>query len=277
MNEALLEQKVEAEPTTQCALCLKFRKLSYSHIIPNAYFRAMKRLSNGKLVAMDTAPHTSASLSQDSFADYLLCSACELHIGKWETLWIRRLRQAAKQFAMDMGEVPVPSFEYETFRCFLLSIIWRAAVCSRPEFSVVKFPTDVLERLRTDLYAGRVPEAAGIGNRIRKLVDPSEFLKPGDLEQFAVSPMLLSSGGLVGYQLFFGGYVVDFITSKVTRKVSRIRGFVRDEPTLTIPAVPCMQVTNFMRMGMHMMDKHVRGKATFVARPNSGKHTSQDV
>lgn len=263
MNEKLLEQKAEAIPTTRCALCLEYRKLSCSHIIPNAYFRAMKRSSNGKLIAMDTTPNTSASLSQDSLADYLLCSECERHIGKWETLWIRNLRQAAKRFTKDIGEVAVSSLEYETFRCFLLSIIWRAAVCSRAEFSLVKFPADMLESLRADLYAGRAPEAAGIGNRIRKLVDPSEFLDHGVLENFATTPIPLSSGGLKGYQLFFGGYVVDFITSKVTRQVSRIRGFVRDEPTLTIPAAPFMRVPNFMRMGMHMVDKHVHGKATF--------------
>ncbi|MGE6213083.1 hypothetical protein [Comamonas aquatica] len=263
MNETLLEQKADAKPTTQCALCREYRKLSKSHVIPNSYFRAMKRSFNGKLVAMDSSPNTTASLSQDSLDDYLLCSKCEGHFGKWETLWIRRLRQASKLFAKDIDEVPLSSFEYETFRCFLLSIIWRAAVCARAEFSLVKLPDDVLESLRADLHAGKVSEAAGIGNRIRKLVDPSEFLKHGDLEQFAATPMTFSSGGLVGYQLFFGGYVVDFITSKITRRVSRIRGFVRDEPTLRIPAVPCMQVKNFVRIGMHMIDKHVQGKATF--------------
>ncbi|MGG4056476.1 hypothetical protein [Delftia sp. K82] len=263
MIEKLLDKKAEAMPTTRCALCLKHRKLSCSHIIPNAYFRSMKRSSNGKLVAMDTAPNTSISLSQDSLADYLLCSECEGHIGKWETLWIRKLRQASKRFTKDIDEVALSPLEYETFRCFLLSIIWRAAVCSRAEFSSVKFPADVLERLRDHLYTGQAPDAAWIGNRIRKLVDPSEHLEHGTLENFAFTPILLSSGGLKGYQLFFGGYVVDFITSPVTRKVSRMRGFVRDEPSLTIPAVSFLQVSNFMRMGRHMVDKHVRGKATF--------------
>lgn len=263
MNEKFLEPKAEAIPTTRCTLCLEFRNLSCSHIIPNAYFRAMKRSSNGKLIAMDTAPNTSVSLSQDSLADDLLCSECECRIGKWETLWIRKLRQTAKRFTKDVDEVEVSSFEYGTLRCFLLSIIWRAAVCSRDEFSLVKFPPDVLESLRAALRAGRAPEAAVIGNRIRKLVDPSQLLEHGVLDNFAFTPIPLSLGGLKGYQLFFGGYVVDFITSKATRKVSRIRGFVRDVPTLTIPAAPFLQEPNFMAMGMHMMDKHVRGKTAF--------------
>ena len=44
-----------SHPTTRCALCQEFRALRESHIVPNAYFRAMKKGSNGKLISMDVA------------------------------------------------------------------------------------------------------------------------------------------------------------------------------------------------------------------------------
>ncbi|MGJ3702658.1 hypothetical protein [Variovorax sp. AFSI2.2] len=263
MTEQALPTPAEAAPVTHCALCLKRRVLVVSHIIPNAYFRAMKRPSNGKLVAMDTDPNTRATYSQDSLSEPLLCSDCEGHFGKWETSWIRKLRLTAKLFTDGVESVAVPSFEYESFRCFLISIVWRAAVCSRQEFSLVKFPEDGLEKIRVDLCAGKAPTETVIGNRVRKLVDPSGQLKLTDLENFMFTPMPLSEGGLQGYRLFFAGYVVDFITSKVTRRVSNVPGFVRDTLALKIPAVSVFQVRDFMRMGMYMVEKHVRGQTAF--------------
>ncbi|EKD99034.1 MAG: hypothetical protein ACD_23C00164G0001, partial [uncultured bacterium] len=40
-----------------------------SHIVPNAYFRAMKKGSNGKLISMDTSPDSVAMSSQDSLSE----------------------------------------------------------------------------------------------------------------------------------------------------------------------------------------------------------------
>lgn len=256
MTKIRSEMKACNRAIGQCPLCLQTRTLSFSHIIPNAYFRDMKRRSNGQLIAMDTAPNSGINRSQDSFAEYLLCADCELHFNKWETPWIHKLRKTAKLFTKDVGSVEVASYDYQTLRCFLLSIIWRAAVCPRPEFSHVRFPPDVLESLRLNLQAGTAPEATVIGNRVRRLVDPTGGLDKGVLDKFVFTPMQLSTGCLQGYQLFFGGYIVDFLTSKVTRSVANLRGFVRDKPQLTIPAAPFDREPNFMRMAMYIMDKH---------------------
>ena len=253
MNEIHAEKKSKVGP---CALCLQVDKLSDSHIIPNAYFRDMKKRSSGKLIAMDTAPNTPIKSSQDSLSQHLLCEACEIHFSKWETPWIHKLRKTAKLFTKDVGSVDVASFDYQTLRSFLLSIIWRAAVCSRPEFSHVRFPPDVLEGLRLNLLAGTAPEETVIGNRVRRLVDPTGELDIGVIDKFVFTPIQLSTGGLQGYQLFFGGYIVDFLTSKVTRSVANLRGFVRDKAQLTIPAAPFEREPTFMRMAMYIMDKH---------------------
>lgn len=232
-----------------------------SHIVPNAYFRAMKKGSNGKLISMDTSPDSVAMSSQDSLSEPLLCAECEERLCKWETPWIRKLRVTAKQFKAGVDEVAVKDHDHASLKCFLVSIIWRASVCSRPEFSGVMLPGPVLETIRADLLAGNAPPAGVIGVRIRKLVDPTGQL--GDLERFVFTPARFSEGGIQGYRLFFAGYVVDYLTSRVTREVTKIRGFVRDTPAMSMPSISCFDVREFMRVGRSMVGKHVRGLTAF--------------
>lgn len=223
----------------------------------------MKKGSNGKLISLDTSPHSMAVSSQDSLSEPLLCAECEQRISKWETPWIRQLRVTAKQFKPEGGEVAVKAYNYASLKCFLISIIWRASVCSRSEFSDVTLPESVLERIRLDLLGGKTAPDSVIGVRIRKLVDPTEKL--GDLERFVFTPVRFSEGGIQGYRLFFAGYVVDYLTSRVTRQVTKIRGFVRDAPTMSMPSISCFEVREFMRVGRSMVDKHVRGRTAFNA------------
>ena len=85
----------------------------------------------------------------------------------------------------------------------------------------------------------------------------------GDLERFVFTPARFSEGGIQGYRLFFAGYVVDYLTSRVTREVTKIRGFVRDTPAMSMPSISCFDVREFMRVGRSMVGKHVRGLTAF--------------
>ena len=71
-------------PIDFCSLCLSTADLRDSHIIPNAYFKEMKRERSGQLVAIDDSVDTMVRHSNESRSEPPLCAACEkaLIVGK---------------------------------------------------------------------------------------------------------------------------------------------------------------------------------------------------
>jgi hypothetical protein len=72
-----------AAPTSECALCRTTGELKRSHIIPNSFFKAMKK--DGKLVRFDFDEQSQVRLSIESWWEYLLCAECEARLGVLET------------------------------------------------------------------------------------------------------------------------------------------------------------------------------------------------
>ncbi len=193
------EPDEEPLPLAQCALCLNANKLVESHIIPNAYFRAMKRQSSGRLIRFTTYPDEKVKHSQDSWWEYLLCAECEQRFGRWETIWIKRLRDATKRADPASAYVDIAPFDYDTFRFFLLSILWRAAVSTRPEFSDVLLDAKQQEMLRLSLLAGTTAfDEHQVSTIVSKIIDARGVISFEKFAHFAASPVRLSRGGLHG-------------------------------------------------------------------------------
>jgi hypothetical protein len=238
-------------PTGTCKLCEQQAVLKKSHIIPNAYFKKMKN-KEGKLVSFDMELDTNVDLSQDSWYETLLCGECEGRFSVLETKWIGRLRHVNQAFMEGAKQVKLPEFEYDSFRRFLLSILWRASVSTQVPFRSVDLTATEGEQLRAALLAGSTISVTKWAILIRKVQDTVQSL---ELEQLLMQPTKLSAAGTNRYRFIFGGFVVDFFDQPMTT----LEGLVLATATLPIYSIEMTEVPEIMLAGVMAIHKNNRG------------------
>ena len=238
--------------TTICALCRAPAVLQKSHIIADAYFRAMKD-KNGKLVRFDTYRDTAVMTGQDSWKEYMLCQPCEAQFSRLENRWIAAFDQADREFANGLRTVELQSFDYDSLNTYLLSILWRAAVASHERFAQVMLTRPDQEVLRSLLLAGSTAALEDWSIHIRKIVDRRGILC---FDHMMRAPKCISiPGAVVGFSFIFGGYMVDFVLHKET--VGRTR--LRPGPSFTLQSSDMTEVEEIMALGRVAIDKTNRG------------------
>lgn len=241
---------VPAEPETSCALCQQRALLKSSHIIPNSYFKQMKE--GGKLVRFDWQPNTAVITAQDSWQEHLLCESCEGQFSKLEARWIGNLRKADASFAAGIPVVNLPDFDFDSFKTFLLSILWRAAISTHERLSDIMLTAHDREELRSALHRGSTAVLDDWSIEIHKIVDKQKIL---ELEYFMLAPMNRSERGQLAYRFIFGGYLIDF----KFRPKAVGRGVLRDAPGLPLQSIAMTDVPEVMHAGVIAIDKDRRG------------------
>jgi len=230
-----------------CALCLEESPLRDSHIIPNAYFRHMKRQKAGRLITFDDSSSTPVRYSNESWYEPLLCASCEQRLSKWETSCIDSLRRTGRLFEHSgIGGASAHKFNHRTFHDFLLSVLWKAAIARHPAFSRVVLPPAVLEEFRLCLHKDMPTHQAHFDCRIRKLVDGQRHFAIRALESFLTSPTvkITSTGG--AFMFIFGGYVIDYFVPRAPFRQRQALGFVKRQAPLFIPSVDFSDIPELM-------------------------------
>lgn len=156
-----------------CKLCgINTILLNESHILPDFIYRDLKMYDNNHrmhriIVKKPALPDIkSKTLPTGEYEGGILCSNCDnIIIGGYETY--------AKK-AMFGGELPVnespiiqnyfnsqnikyshcQNIDYKKFKLFLLSILWRMCISSRPMFSQVVMESEDQEKLRLMVLSG---------------------------------------------------------------------------------------------------------------------------
>jgi hypothetical protein len=122
--------------TGTCALCLRQKPLCASHVIPEFCYRPTYDAKHRARLMEST--RMAERLVQKGIREYLLCSDCEQKINEYETYF--------KTFWFDMKALPdkvaqqvvtVSAIDYDRFRLFHLSVLWRSGVAQAMPFGNV--------------------------------------------------------------------------------------------------------------------------------------------
>lgn len=122
--------------TGDCKLCTNRMELCHSHIIPEFMWRPIYD-DNSRALTLDGGTGKKRPL-QKGLREYMLCRNCEDILQKDETwfsnYWFQNqpLPNPAEGQYVDLN-----GFDFEPFFRFHLSILWRAAVATRVEFSAI--------------------------------------------------------------------------------------------------------------------------------------------
>ncbi len=141
----------------QCKLCLKHKELCReSHIIPRFMYKHISG-DNNELVFIDA--QRAAHKFNSEYEGNILCQDCDSGIiGKLDDYFAKFIHGEFPSVIqprferMDDRDIIVrendPIYDYSRFKLFLLSLLWRTSISSRPIFRQIKLPLEVEEDLR---------------------------------------------------------------------------------------------------------------------------------
>ena len=140
-----------------CKLCLKQNKLRNSHIIPEFVYKPIYDKKH-RFDVIAREQNVRNDEKQKGLREYLLCQVCETKLSKYERYVSLVLDNGLNVKQTRNGNyVKLEGIDYEKYKLFALSILWRASVTSLPFFKSVKLGHHE-EVLRKFLYSGSVPK-----------------------------------------------------------------------------------------------------------------------
>ncbi|MBI4526362.1 MAG: hypothetical protein HY695_21390 [Deltaproteobacteria bacterium] len=133
-----------------CKLCHKEGRLCLSHIVPEFVYAPLYDSGRKMIGFLEDREGIRSHLIQKGLRETLLCSICERHINRnfeqpnlelWRKLaaYDESANTEWKLFTTPEGSkvVLVSGVDYRSFKLMLLSILWRASVSTRHEYSEV--------------------------------------------------------------------------------------------------------------------------------------------
>ena len=187
----------------RCKLCNGEDPLQHSHIIPEFCYKplydAKHRLSEYDLTA---AP--LSSYRQKGFREYLFCSKCEKRFNEYENYFAARWfgsNGLPKSIKTDTEFVTVSDIDYDKFKFFHLSILYRASVATLPFFESVNLGKNETV-IRDFLIDGDAPSEDCFPFIATLLYFPSSGDVPRDI---IVEPVGVRLNGKYTYTFIYAG------------------------------------------------------------------------
>lgn len=200
----------------KCKLCLQEKKLlQKSHIIPDFMYQELFD-ENHKLISFVTSdPKRAKSVSSGEYESNILCKDCDNKIiGALETyaskfLYGGRISVKTKDFIKPDGLkfTQVYGVDYSKLKLFLLSILWRASISSRPFFKNVS-----LGNYEEEIRQMIINSDAGLPAKFPCIL--TSFLKTKFPKKLIMAPKKFRFNNKTGYNFLAGGISYMFIITK---------------------------------------------------------------
>lgn len=181
-----------------------------SHIIPEFFFRILRK-EEGSFFRFETRPGQAPyPLQTGIFEKNILCRDCEEEFSRVET-YVSQLLYYRDQSSMTSPEffydrIIFKNIDYKKMRLFQLSILWKASITMRSEFSEVKLRACCEEMLRRMILSDNLGDPFCYGCMM--FSDPCNHLL---LKSIFISPRKIYFNSHVIYVFMFGGYFWCFV------------------------------------------------------------------
>lgn len=234
-----------------CRLCLQARELCKSHIIPNFMYGDLKDEDNKFYVV--NLKDLSSKLRDTGEFERLLCRDCEGIISRYETyakavIYGQKMPAGvAKNVSTNEHGVKlmtVTGIDYEKFKLFQLSLLWRSSVSKRDLFCQVdlgKYEEDIRQRL----LSGQPGEASDYACSMMFMADETEV----SAREVITEPMRVRDKNGYRYAFDIGGIMYYFYVSPDAKKDARlfVSAAIGKNGEMTMPYLPRKQADMLMR------------------------------
>lgn len=186
-----------------CKLCLKFKELQDSHIIPDAFWRKSKQ--KGRYISISKDRN---QFGQDSCVEKLLCFECEQNLSKIEGYAIKLCLQNPSNIGVSINLFEKYKLflgvDYAKLKLFQLSILWRASISSA--YSNIKLPEVEEEYIRKYIYENSPLLESDYGCLMSILWMNSDYKSTRETKAFMLEPYMQEIGGNRFFVFVFGGF-----------------------------------------------------------------------
>lgn len=185
-----------------CALCQQPKPIRLSHIIPRTILKPLAD-QNGKTIAINLQK-VGAPTFNLRMSERLLCSDCEGRISKNESYladFLGRANRPIERIAKDT--IRISGIDYQKFKLFYLSILWRAHISKLEFFRVVDVGETHSAALAKMLLADDPGAESDYPLFLMKLFDPAGR---GTEKGVVTQPTATRFGGARAYRSIFGGF-----------------------------------------------------------------------
>lgn len=232
-----------------CRLCQEKKPLVKSHIIPEFLFKPLYR-SGHRFSVLSTSPRHKRRLEQKGFREKLLCFDCDSGIiGPWESYAKGVLSGAV---AIDKSHSPqelvFKDVEYNKFKMFQLSLLWRCSITTLPEFSEVSVGKKHEDRLRNWILTSVPGEPHEYGCFLVYPNVDDGLLREVVLPGLITPPIRDKINGHTIYRMFLAQLFWIFHVSSHTETFEGKEYFLSEEGTLRVPIESQYSVTWLKRL-----------------------------
>lgn len=120
-------------------------------MVPEFVYKNIYDLTKHRFYPVTDHQHIPPRPYQKGIREYLLCRDCEDKLNVWEKYFSKLLLEQIK-FTAKSSFVLASGIEYNKFKLFQMSIIWRAGISSMPEFSNISLGPHS-EKLREMIFS----------------------------------------------------------------------------------------------------------------------------
>ena len=211
---------MKPEQIDYCKLCRKLTKLENSHAIPKAVFKHIFSYdSTGKAVEINADLSTNTRYSSNSWAEHQLCKSCETRLNtQYDSYGINLLKSTFSQEKNKYG-ITFTNIDRRKFRLFFLSIMWRSALSSHPNYKNVKLDFAQLETLRSAFYNNNNTAHSNFTVAVYKLENFAkiEGLNSENIRSFVFAPFIESYSAFSSICFIFFGFYIEIFFVKLPK------------------------------------------------------------
>jgi hypothetical protein len=134
-----------------CKLCLQVKGLTHSHILSEFLYEPTYDDAH-RFISLSSHPWQKTKPFEKGLREHLLCKDCEGQLARYEAYAANILRITGDYRTPDTRVIQIPSFDYQYFKLFGMSLIWRCHISKLHMFRAVKLGLHA-ERIRRMLAA----------------------------------------------------------------------------------------------------------------------------
>jgi hypothetical protein len=198
----------------RCKLCLEEHNLCDSHIIPEFLYQNLYD-SNHRFIQVSKDGQINRF---KGIYEKLLCSKCEKYLNKSFENYAKEILFEDKTLIKheENNKIVITNVNYDKFKLFQLSLIWRMGISKRKEFINAKLGAKHEELLRKMIIEGRPGEPYEYPCIMAINTRKTEI----DFNQLFISPEKLRFLDHIAYKLYIVGCMWIFIVSGHSKMIN---------------------------------------------------------